>query len=50
MPVSISDALAEGRENVTYERFADAVHVGSWNVDPRRYEGAVREFVDRVAR
>ena len=51
VPVSISEIFAESRpELVTYEFFEGAPHVGAWNVDPERYEAAVREFLDRVAR
>ncbi|MDA1127954.1 MAG: alpha/beta fold hydrolase [Chloroflexi bacterium] len=51
VPVSISERLAKSRPDiVTYEFFEDAPHVGAWNVDPDRYEAAVREFVVRVAR
>lgn len=51
VPVSVSITLAERLpELVTYVPFRGAPHVGSWNVDPERYETAVREFVERVAR
>ena len=51
VPVSISEIFAESRPDaVTYEFFEGAPHVGAWNVEPERYEAAVREFVDRVAR
>ena len=51
VPVSVSTTLAERLpELVTYVRFSGAPHVGSWNMDPERYETAVREFVERVAR
>ena len=51
VPVSTSEIFAERRPDiVTYEFFKGAPHVGAWNVDPERYEAAVREFLDRVAR
>ena len=51
VPVSISETLAAERPGlVTYEGFEGAPHVGAWNVDPERYETAVAEFLQRVAR
>ena len=51
VPVSVSITLAERLPDlVTYVPFSGAPHVGSWNMDPERYETAVREFVERVAR
>ena len=51
VPVSISERFAESRPDlVTYEVFAGAPHGGAWNVDSKRYEAVVGEFVDRVAR
>jgi alpha-beta hydrolase superfamily lysophospholipase len=51
VPVSISDRFArERRDIVTYVRVPGAQHVGSWNVDPDRYEKALGEFLERVAR
>lgn len=51
VPVWISEEFAKRRpDTVTYEFFEGAPHVGAWNVDPERYESAVRDFVDRVAR
>jgi len=51
VPFAISEALAAARPDlVTFERFGGAGHVKAWNVDPARYEGAVRAFLDRVAR
>lgn len=51
VPVSLSDALAATRADlVTYERVPGAQHVRSWNVDPGRYEEAVRAFLQRVSR
>ena len=51
VPVSISQRFSESRPDVvTYEFFEGAPHVGAWNAAPVRYEAAVREFIDRVAR
>lgn len=45
VPVSIGDQFAAARPDlITYERFETAHHVTSWNVDPQRYERALREF------
>jgi len=33
---------------VTYEEFAGAEHVESWNADPPRYERAISDFVSRT--
>ena len=47
VPVSVSRELAERRPDiVTYVEFAEAGHVGSWNVDPELYERAIREFLN----
>lgn len=49
VPVELSDRLAEILPDlVTYERFEQAGHVRSWNVDPDRYRRAVAQFLDRV--
>jgi pimeloyl-ACP methyl ester carboxylesterase len=46
VPPETSDRLAALRPDlVTYLRVEDAPHVGSWNMDPRGYEAAVREFL-----
>ena len=51
VPVRTSEMLAESRPDVvTYLLFDGAPHVGAWNVDPERYERAVSQFLDRVAR
>jgi pimeloyl-ACP methyl ester carboxylesterase len=51
VPRSISETLAAERPDlVTYESFEDGPHVGAWNVDPKRYEAAVAEFLETVAR
>jgi len=51
VPVQTSEALAESRRDiVTYLPFPGARHVGAWNIDPERYNAAVREFIERVAR
>jgi len=50
VPVSISDHFArERRDIVTYVRVPGARHVGSWNVDPTRYDKALREFLAGAA-
>ncbi len=49
VPVETSDALAQARPDiVTYHRVPDATHVRSWNMNPEKYEGAVREFLRGV--
>ena len=49
VPVETSDALAQARPDiVTYHRVPDATHVRSWNMNPERYEAAVREFLRGV--
>ena len=51
VPVSLSTTLAERLPDlVTYVPFSGAPHVGSWNMDPERYETAVRDFVETVTR
>jgi hypothetical protein len=46
VPVGLSDEFVERFDGeVTYERFDDAHHTGSWNVEPKRYEAAVERFV-----
>ncbi len=50
IPVALSDELARVRPKlVTYERVEGAHHVGSWNVDPTRYEAAVVAFLESVS-
>lgn len=50
VPVETSDALAEARPDVVdYHRVSDATHVRSWNMNPDRYEGTVREFLRGLA-
>ncbi|MBI4218507.1 MAG: alpha/beta hydrolase [Chloroflexi bacterium] len=50
VPISISDEFALRRSDiVTYVPFKDATHVGSWNVDPARYESALKRFLTTVA-
>ena len=45
-PIEASERLAEARPDlVTYERFEGAHHTGAWNVDPKRYDGAIRAFI-----
>lgn len=46
VPIATSDRFAAARPDlVTYEVFAGAGHVQSWNVDGDRYERALREFL-----
>ncbi len=50
VPVARSSDLARARPDLVRLRIvAGAGHVGSWNVDPSGYEGAVRSFLDEVA-
>ena len=47
VPESLSAQFAELRPDIVeYHLFEDAVHVGSWNLDPERYESAVHGFLD----
>ena len=49
VPVGLSDALAEAwPEHVTYHRVDGAPHVASYNVDPQRYESALRDFLGQL--
>jgi pimeloyl-ACP methyl ester carboxylesterase len=46
VPIGTSDRFAAARPDlVRYEVFAGAAHGQSWNVDPPRYEAALREFL-----
>ena len=46
VPIWLSDRFAdERRDIVEYEVFDGAIHLGSWNQDRERYEGAVRRFL-----
>ena len=46
VPVKTSDELAEVRSDlVTYVRVDDAPHIGSWNLDPDRYEAEIASFL-----
>ena len=46
VPILVSDQLAAARPDVVeYEVFDGAIHVGAWNQDRERYEGAVRRFL-----
>ena len=45
VPESLSAQFKEARPDlVEYHPFEGAVHVGSWNLDPGRYEEAVHSF------
>ena len=49
VPVSLSDKLAEARPDIVeYHVFSEATHVGSWNLDTKRYETVVNSFLDRL--
>ncbi|MBI4305438.1 MAG: alpha/beta hydrolase [Chloroflexi bacterium] len=50
VPISISEEFALRRSDiVTYVPFKDATHVGSWNVDPARYESALSRYLTTAA-
>lgn len=50
VPLATSEALTAMRgDTVRFEVFEDAQHAGSWNLDPARYELAVRSFLAAVA-
>lgn len=49
VPIETSRELAEkAAGDVRLEEFADTGHIESWNTDPDRYEGLVREFLTGV--
>jgi alpha-beta hydrolase superfamily lysophospholipase len=49
VPIGTSDELARDRPHlVTYIRTPEADHLDSWNLDPGRYDAAVRSFLERV--
>lgn len=49
VPVETSDALAQARPDiVTYHRVQEATHARSWNMNPKRYEATVREFLEAL--
>jgi fermentation-respiration switch protein FrsA (DUF1100 family) len=48
VPPATSDELARIARGVTYVRVRGADHLDSWNLDPARYDGAVRAFVGRA--
>ena len=51
VPFSISQRLAAQRPDlVRFVPVHGAVHVGSWNVDPARYEQELHDFLVRVSR
>ena len=51
VPIGTSDKLAELRPDlVTYSVYPDATHADAWNVDSRRYERELREFLLRVVK
>ena len=49
VPESLSAQFKDARPDlVEYHPFEGAVHVGSWNLDPERYEDAVQSFLARL--
>ncbi len=49
VPESLSAQFKDARPDlVEYHPFEGAVHVGSWNLDPERYEAAVHSFLARL--
>lgn len=49
VPVDVSERLADASpEFVVIQKFAGGEHVQAWNVDPARYEAAVRRFLDSL--
>lgn len=47
IPIETSDELAQALPRwVTYYRVPNAIHTGSWNVDPPLYDERVRNFLD----
>ena len=49
VPESLSVQFKDTRPDlVEYHPFEGAVHVGSWNLDPQRYEDAVHSFLERL--
>lgn len=49
IPAPFSRQLAQARPDIVrYVGFLDAGHARSWNLDPARYESAVREFLQDV--
>jgi alpha-beta hydrolase superfamily lysophospholipase len=50
VPLATSEALAVRRGDIVqFEVFQDAQHAASWNLDPARYEAAVRTFLSGAA-
>ena len=49
VPESLSAQFKDARPDlVEYHPFEGAVHVGSWNLDPKRYKDAVQSFLARL--
>jgi uncharacterized protein len=48
VPAATSDELARIAPGVSYVRVRGADHLDSWNLDPARYDAAVRAFVASV--
>lgn len=49
VPIETSEALARARPDIVkYVTFPGAQHVTSWNLDPRRYDDTLRQFLEGV--
>ena len=49
VPLRTSEALREAHPDlVALEVVAGAAHVGSWNVDPQRYDARLSPFLDAL--
>ena len=47
VPISLSEKFVKARPDIVeYHHFAGATHVDSWNLDAKRYEATVRNFLD----
>lgn len=51
VPAPISKSLAQSRPDIVrYVGFPEAEHARSWNLDPEKYDAAVRQFVQETLR
>lgn len=51
VPAPISKSLAQARPDIVrYVGFPEAEHARSWNLDPEKYDAAVRQFVQETLR
>ena len=49
VPAPISKSLAQSRPDIVrYVGFPEAEHARSWNLDPEKYDAAVRQFVQKI--